>query len=109
MFSLRQCTFGRAIWLALCGTATALWLSELWDVKTRPEAYAPLWSGEGPVAGVWYYASEQLYTLHLVVLIIWFGCGMLLALYQGRFSRKLLAVHGLLTVLWVLVSLCQPE
>ena len=109
MFSFKQCSSGRAIWLALCGTATALWLSELWEVKRQPEAYANLWGSEGPVAGLWYYASEQLYILHLVGLLLWFGAGMLLSLYQGRFNRNLLTGHIFLTALWVVISFCQPE
>ncbi|HIU16921.1 MAG TPA: hypothetical protein IAB01_00555 [Candidatus Avidesulfovibrio excrementigallinarum] len=109
MFSFKQCSPGRIIWLTLCSLSAALWLSEIWEVKRHPEAYAPLWSGEGPVAGLWYYASEQLYILHLAALALWFGCGMLLSLHKNPIIRKLLPAHVLLSVLWVLVSLCQPE
>lgn len=107
MFSFRHISSGRTIWLMFCSLATALWGSELWTVKTQPGTYTDLWNSEGPVAGVWYYASEQLYTLHLVALLIWFGCGVLLSLYQGPYSKKLLTVHVLLSMLWVIVSLCQ--
>ena len=75
----------------------------------RPEAYAFLWGGEGPIAGRWYYASERIYILHLVALLLWFLCGALLSLHQGTRSRKPLIVHMLLTVLWVLVSIASPE
>ena len=54
---------------------TIVWVSEVWDVKTAPEKYACLWGGEGPVARLWYYASESLYLLHLVCLIVWFLSG----------------------------------
>ena len=60
------------IWLLFCGFMTIVWMSEVWDVKTAPEKYACLWGGEGPVARLWYYASESLYLLHLACLIVWF-------------------------------------
>lgn len=56
------------IWLLFCCFMTIVWVSEVWDVKTAPEKYACLWGGEGPVARLWYYASERLYLLHLVCL-----------------------------------------
>ena len=63
------------IWLLFCGFMTIVWVSEVWDVKTAPEKYACLWGGEGPVARLWYYASESLYLLHIVCLIVWFLSG----------------------------------
>ena len=63
------------IWLLFCGFMTIVWMSEVWDIKTAPEKYACLWGGEGPVARLWYYASESLYLLHLAYLIVWFLSG----------------------------------
>jgi hypothetical protein len=79
----------------------ALWIQEIWEVKTEPEKYVHLWSGEGPVAGLWYYASEKIYLFHLVCLIIWFLAGILFCLRQGQFWRKLLFMHFGLSVLWL--------
>lgn len=92
------------IWLLFCGFMTALWVSEVWVVKTEPAKYVHLWGGEGPVAGLWYYASERLYVLHLACLIIWFLFGILLCLCQWSFRGKLLLAHFGLSVLWLAVA-----
>ena len=79
----------------------ALWSHEIWLAKTRPEEYAQLWGGEGPVAGVWYYASETVYFLHLAALILWFLAGMVLSLDRRPFKRpKILLAHAVLSLLW---------
>lgn len=75
---------------------------EIASVWMHPEAYAPLLGGEGPVAGIWYYASERAFLLHSGLGAVWFLAGMLLCLGRGLFKRpKLLVVHALLTVIWL--------
>lgn len=94
--------FLRTLWLLACGFVVAVSVHEIWSVKAQPEEYARLWGGEGPVAGAWYYASETVYLLHLVGLILWFLAGMLLSLGRGPFRRpKLLVGHAALSLLWL--------
>ena len=87
------------IWLLFCCVMTILWASELWSVKTGPEKYAYLWGGEGPVAQLWYYASEGLYLLHLACLTVWFLSGIGLCLCRWSSRRKLLLAHFCLSML----------
>lgn len=94
-------SLGEFIWLLFCGFITMLWVSEVWSVKTEPAKYTHLWGGEGPVVKLWYYASEGLYLLYLVCLIIWFLSGILLCLCQWSFRRKLLLAHFCLSMLWL--------
>jgi hypothetical protein len=81
-----------------------LWIHEIWRVKTKPELYFFLWGAEGPMAGLWYYASEKIYLLHLAGLIIWFLVGILLCLSQEQFRRKLLFMHFCLSMLWLVAG-----
>ena len=53
IFSFLKLPFGELLWLLACCFMVALWGSDVWSVLTEPEKYAPLWGGEGPVAGVW--------------------------------------------------------
>ena len=102
------------IWLLFCGFMTIVWISEVWDVKTAPEKYACLWGGEGPVAQLWYYASESLYLLHLACLIVWFLSGIWLCVCRWTFKRALLLAHVCLSMLWLTAALitncwrCRP-
>ena len=89
------------IWLLFCGFMTIVWMSEVWDVKTAPEKYACLWGGEGPVARLWYYASESLYLLHLACLIVWFLSGIWLCVCRWSLKRALLLAHVCLSMLWL--------
>ena len=84
---------------------TIVWVSEVWDVKTAPEKYACLWGGEGPVARLWYYASERLYLLHLVCLIVWFLSGVWLCVCRWTLKRALLLAHVCLSMLWLTAAL----
>ncbi len=92
---------GELLWLSACGFMVALWGGEVWSVLTEPEKYAFLWGGEGPVAGVWHYASEDRYLFHLVCLIVWFLAGMALCLCKRACRRKLLLLHCCLSMLWL--------
>ena len=93
------------IWLLFCGFMTIVWMSEVWDVKTAPEKYACLWGGEGPVARLWYYASESLYLLHLACLIVWFLSGIWLCVCRWSLKRALLLAHVCLSMLWLTAAL----
>lgn len=65
--------------------------------------------GEGPVAQLWYYASENLYLLHLACLIVWFLSGILLCLCRWSFRTTLLLAHFCLGMLWLaaaLITIC---
>lgn len=93
------------IWLLFCGFMTIVWMSEVWDVKTAPEKYACLWGGEGPVARLWYYASESLYLLHLACLIVWFLYGIWLCVCRWSLKRALLLAHVCLSMLWLTAAL----
>lgn len=97
------------IWLLFCGFMTIVWVSEVWNVKTAPEQYACLWGGEGPVAQLWYYASENLYLLHLACLIVWFMSGIWLCVCRWSLKRALLLAHVCLSMLWLtaaLITIC---
>lgn len=100
-FSFMKLFSWEFIWLLFCCFMTILWASELWNVKTGPEKYAYLWGGEGPVAQLWYYASEGLYLLHLACLIVWFLSGIGLCLCRWSSRRKLLLAHFCLSMLWL--------
>lgn len=92
----------RTLWFLACGFMVILWSQEIWSVKAHPEEYTGLWGGEGPVAGVWYYASESIYFWHMVGLLLWFLAGMLLSLGRGPFRRpRLLVWHAALSVVWL--------
>lgn len=93
------------IWLLFCGFMTIVWISEVWDVKTAPGKYACLWGGEGPVAQLWYYASESLYLLHLACLIVWFLSGIWLCVCRWSLKRALLLAHVCLSMLWLTAAL----
>ena len=103
--ALRRLSFRRFMWLLFCCLMGVLWISAICDVKTEPAEYASLWGGEGPVAGLWYYASESVYLLHLAGLVIWFLAGILLCLSRGRFRRNLLLAHFGLSALWAAVNI----
>ena len=95
----------RTLWFLVCALVLALFLHEIAAVKNHPEAYAPLWGGEGPVAGVWRYSSETVYLLHAVVLACWFLAGMFVSLGRGRFRNSApLIVHSALSALWFAFS-----
>lgn len=86
-----------------------LWLHEIWHVKWHPEEYAPLWGSEGPVAGLWYYASETAYITNLLILLLWFLIGALLCLNRGIFRHpRLLIAHVFLSLLWIIYNLLNP-
>ena len=87
----------------------ALWGNEVWSVLTEPEKYASLWGGEGSVAGIWYYASEEYYLLHLVCLIVWFLAGIVLYLCKRACRRKLLLLHCCLSMLWLAAAYMPVE
>ena len=93
------------IWLLFCCFMTIVWMSEVWDVKTAPEKYACLWGGEGPVARLWYYASESLYLLHLACLIVWFLSGIWLCVCRCSLKRALLLANVCLSMLWLTAAL----
>ena len=101
IFSFLKLPFGELLWLLACCFMVALWGSDVWSVLTEPEKYAPLWGGEGPVAQLWYYASEGLYLLHLACLIVWFLSGIGLCLCRWSSRRKLLLAHFCLSMLWL--------
>lgn len=101
MFSLMKMSPGGFLWFLLCGFMTVLWGSEVWCVKTEPEKYMYLWGGEGPVAHLWYYASESLYVLHLACLVVWFLSGMMLCVCRWSCKKILLRTHVCLTMLWL--------
>lgn len=94
-----------SLWLLFCSFMTMLWLSEVWNVKTKPERYVSLWGGEGPVAQLWYYTSEDLYLLHLACLIVWFLSGIWLCVCRWSFKRTLLLVHFCLSMLWLAAAI----
>ena len=95
----------RALWFLICAGMVALFLREIAEVKNHPEAYASLWGGEGPVAGLWYYFSETVYLLHAAALACWFLAGMIASLGRGRFrSAAPLVVHSALSGLWFAFS-----
>ena len=108
-FSFLKLPPGELLWLLACGFMVALWGGEVWSVVIEPEKYASLWGGEGPVAGVWYYASKELYLFHLVCLIVWFLAGMALCLCKWVYRRKLLPVHCCLSLLWLAASYIAVE
>lgn len=94
------------LWFLACVFMVVLWGHEIVSVKMRPEEYAYLWGGEGPVAGIWYYASETAYLLHLGLLVLWFLAGIALCLGRGPFNRpKLLLAHALISGLWLAATL----
>lgn len=109
IFSFLKLPFGELLWLLACCFMVALWGSDVWSVITEPEKYAPLWGGEGPVAGVWCYASEGRYLFHLVCLIVWFLAGVALALCNRACRRKLLLLHCCLSMLWLAVAYIPVE
>ena len=109
LFSFLKFPFGELLWLLACGFMVALWGSEVWSVLTGPEKYAPLWGSEGPVAGIWYYASEEYYLLHLAGLIVWFLAGMALSLCNRAYRRKLLLLHCCLSMLWLAAAYMSVE
>ena len=92
----------RPIWLLFCSFMVVLMSHEIWQVKTRPAEYAFLWGSEGPVAGLWWYASERAYLLLLVGEIILFLAGIWLCLSRMPFRTKLLSAHLGLSVLWII-------
>lgn len=100
-FSFIKIFSWECIWLLFCGFMTILWTSEVCSVKTEPEKYACLWGGEGPVARLWYHASEGLYLLHLACLILWFLSGIGLCVCRWPSRRKLLLAHFCLSMLWL--------
>lgn len=83
----------------------ALFASDIAAVTMRPEDCAPLWGGEGPVAGVWYYASERVYLLRALALAAWFLAGVF-ACSRGKPLRnnRFLIVHMALSGLWFAFS-----
>ncbi len=95
----------RILWALVCVAMCALFASEIAAMKMRPEDYAALWAGEGPAAGVWYYASERIYLLHASALAAWFLAGVFACL-RGKPLRdnRLLIVHMALSGLWLAVS-----
>lgn len=109
IFSFLKLPFGELLWLLACCFMVALWGSDVWSVLTEPEKYAPLWGGEGPVAGVWYYASEGRYLFHLACLIVWFLAGVALALCNRACRRKLLLLHCCLSMLWLAAAYIPVE
>ena len=84
----------RILWALVCIAMCALFASEIAAVKMRPEDYAPLRGGEGPVAGVWYYASERGYPLYASALAVWFLAGVVACLCGKPLRNNyLLIVH----------------
>lgn len=96
----------RGLWFLVCALMLALFLHEIAEVKIHPEAYAPLWGGEGPATGLWRYSSETAYLLHAAGLACWFLVGMLVSLGRGRFRNAApLIVHSALSGLWFVFSM----
>ena len=93
------------IWLLFCDFMTIVWMSEVWNIKTAPELYACLWDGEGPVPQLWYYASENLYLLHLACLFAWFVSGIWLCVCRWSLKRAWLLAHVCLSMLWLTAAL----
>ena len=93
----------RGLWCLICGFMVVLWGQDFLAVTSYPEKYP--FGVEGPVAGIWFYASERLYRLHLALLLLWFSVGILMCLGRASFRRwKLLPAHIGLTALWFIAA-----
>ena len=103
--AFRRSSISRIVWALVCVAMCALFASEIAAVKMYPADYAPLWGGESPVPGVWYYASERIYLLHALALAAWFLAGAFTCLRGKPFrDNHLLIVHMALSGLWFAVS-----
>lgn len=114
MFSLKSLPFPggrisgkRLLWLLFCGFMTLMFADELWNVCTRPEAYAQLWGAEATSA-FRQYSSREVHLFSAALLSVWFLAGMGLALLRRRpAGRNLLRAHVVLSLLWLVFTMLQ--
>ena len=96
----------RRVWLLWCCFMVIGALVEGWIVWHDPGGY--YFGGQGPIAGLWYYASAQAYGTMLALVGGWYSAGALLCFRKGVVARVLLIVHAALSMLLLLVAM-SPE
>ena len=94
-------TTGRVLWILVCAGLGFLFLHEIAAVILHPEDYGPLWGGEGPMAGLWYYRSKAPYILSAGFAALWFICGAGAGARIRPFRHPaMLPAHIALTAMW---------
>ncbi|MDR2042547.1 MAG: hypothetical protein LBP98_09590 [Tannerella sp.] len=93
----------KAIWGSFCLFGATLFVEDFYQAVNHPEVYP--FGAEGPVAGIWYYKTQELYLWFAIILVCWCAVGLLLCLLQHKFRyfKWGITVHCFLTLLYILI------
>jgi hypothetical protein len=93
----------KAIWGSVCLFGIILFIEDFYQALNHPGIYP--FGSEGPVGGIWYYKTQELYLYFVVIMLCWFAVGLLLCLLQHKFRylKWGIAVHCFLTLLRILI------
>jgi hypothetical protein len=93
----------KVIWGSFCLFGITLFVEDFYHALNHPEVYP--FGAEGPVAGIWYYKTQELYLWSAIILVCWFAVGLLLCLLQHKFRylKWWITAHCFLTLLYILI------